>query len=77
MNWETGIDIYTLLIYLWASQVALVVKNAGDMGLVHALGRSAEKEMAAHSSNLACKSPMKEPDGLWPMGLGTMNKIDH
>ena len=47
INWEIGIDIYTILCIKWASQVALVVKNppanAGDVrdvGLIPGLGRS-------------------------------------
>ena len=43
--------------------------NAGDLGLIPGLGRSSEKEMAAHSSSLACRSPWTEgPDGLQSMG---------
>ena len=44
INWEIGIDIYTILCIKWASQVALVVKNlpanARDAGLIPGLGRS-------------------------------------
>ena len=47
INWEIGIDIYTILCIKWASQVALVVKNppanAGDVrdvDLIPGLGRS-------------------------------------
>ena len=39
---------------LRASQVLLVIKNlpanAGDMGLIHGLGRALEEGMANHSS---------------------------
>ena len=64
INWEIGIDIYTILCIKWASQVALVVKNppanAGDVrdvGLIPGLGRSPEEGMVIHSSILAWKIP--------------------
>ena len=47
INWDVGIDIYTILCIKWAFQVAPVVKNppvnAGDVrdvGLIPGLGRS-------------------------------------
>ena len=44
--------------------------NAGDVGWIPELGRSPEKEMAAHSHILAWKiSWTEEPGGLQSMGL--------
>ena len=50
-----------------------VVKNppakAGDLGSIPGLGRYLEKEMAAHPSILAWRTPLTEkPGGLQPMG---------
>ena len=43
--------------------------NAGDTSLIPGLGRSLEKEMATHSSILACEMPRtQEPGGLQSMG---------
>ena len=43
--------------------------NAGDTSLIPGLGRSLEKEMATHSSILACEMPRtQEPDGLQSTG---------
>ena len=43
--------------------------NAGDLGLIPGLGRSLEKEIAAHSSIVAWKIPWtEEPGRLQPMG---------
>ena len=57
---HTYINIYTSL-------VAQMVKNlpAGDLGLIPGMGRSLEKGMATHSSNLAQRiSWTEEPGGL-------------
>ena len=44
--------------------------NAGDPGLIPAREDLLEKEMATHSSILACKIPwMEEPGRLQSMGL--------
>ena len=44
--------------------------NSGDPGSIPGLGRSLEKEIAAHSSTLAWKIPWTgEPDRLQSMGL--------
>ena len=44
--------------------------NVGDLGLIPELGKSLEKEMAAHSTILAWKIPwMEEPGRLQSMGL--------
>ena len=55
---------------LWASQVALAVRNlpanAGDVrdtGLILESGRSLEKGMATHSSVLAWRNPRTEKPG--------------
>ena len=43
--------------------------NAGDLGLIPGLGRSLEKEIAAHSSIVAWKIPWtEEPGRLQSMG---------
>ena len=43
--------------------------NAGDTSLIPGLGRLLEKEMATHSSILACEIPWREePGGLQSMG---------
>ena len=43
--------------------------DAGNLGSIPSLGRSLEKEMAAHSSTLAWKIPwVEEPGRLQPMG---------
>ena len=43
--------------------------NVGDLSLVPGLGRSLDKEMAAHSSILAWETPwIEEPGGLQSMG---------
>ena len=60
----------------WASQMALVIKNllVNSGGIreedsIPGLGRSLEKEMATHSSTLACKIPWtEEPGRLESMG---------
>ena len=65
------------LIFSWASQVVLVVKNlptnAGDAreeGSVPGSGRCPGEEMASHSSILTWKIPWtEEPGGLQSMGL--------
>ena len=45
------------------------VYNAGDLGSSPGLGRSLEKEMAIHSSNVAWKIPWtEEPATLQSMG---------
>ena len=54
-----------------ASQVALVVKNlrAGEMQVLSLDGDRLEKEMAAHPSTLAWRSPWTgEPGGLQSIG---------
>ena len=63
------------LVYLWASQVALVVKNlpanAGvrDAGSIPGLEDPLEEGMATHSSILAWTIPWtEEPGGLQSMG---------
>ena len=63
--------------YVWASQVAPVVKNppasAGDVrdgGSTSGLGDPLEEEVATHSSILACRIPWTEEHGrLQSMGL--------
>ena len=62
--------------HLWASQVALLVKNppanagdTGDAGSIPRSGRSPEEEMATHSSILAWRIPwIEEPSGLQSIG---------
>ena len=58
---------------VWASQVALVVKNTPvNAGGVREAGREdpLEEEMAAHSSILAWRIPWtEEPGRLWSMGV--------
>ena len=64
------------IVSIWASQVALVVKNlpahAGDkrdLGSILGLGRSSGEVMAIHFSILAWRIPWtEEPDGLQPEG---------
>ena len=52
------------------SAVEILPANAGDTGPIPGLGRSPEKEMAAHSSILAWEMPRtEEPGGLQSMGL--------
>ena len=44
-------------------------RNLGDVSLISGLGRSPEKEMATHSSIIACKIPRtEEPGGLQSIG---------
>jgi len=47
MNWETGVDIYTLLHLKWASLLAQTVKksacNVGDVSLIPGSRRSPEE----------------------------------
>ena len=65
-----------ILCVMWASQVALVVKNlpanAGDTkrgGLIPGSGRSPEEGHATHSSILAWRIPWtEEPGRLQSMG---------
>ena len=67
---------YVQYISIWASVVALVVKNppasAGDVrdvGLMPGLGRSPEEGMATHSSIPAWRIPWtEEPGGVQSMG---------
>ena len=51
------------------TRASLVVKNspanAGDACSITGLGRSLEKEMATHSSILACEIPWIEEPGRW------------
>ena len=62
---------------MWASQVALVVKNQtaneGDVtDMVQFLGQEGplKEGMATRSSILAWRMPRtEEPGGLWPIGL--------
>ena len=71
-----GSRVTTETLSLWASQVALVVKNppanAGDvrnLGLIPGLGGSLEEEIATHSSILAWRVPWtEEPGGLQSLG---------
>ena len=60
INWEIGVDIYTLLYIKWGFLGGSVVKNpptnAGDATRVRIL----EKEMATHSSILLWKIPWTE-----------------
>ena len=65
---------FYLFINYWASVVAQMVKNLSAMQetWVWSLGHeySLEKEMATHSTILACKIPWaEEPEGLQSMGL--------
>ena len=64
LNWEIGIDIYTLLCIKWAPLVAQTVKNLPAMQKiwVRSLGREdpLEKEMLTHSSILAWDIPWTE-----------------
>ena len=70
------VEILTPSVMVWASQVALMVKNlptdtgdARDEGSILGSGRSPEKEMATHSSILARRIPWtEEPGGLQPTG---------
>ena len=69
LNWEIGIDIYTLLCIKWAPLVAKMVKNLPAMQKiwVRSLGREdpLEKGIATHSSILAWRIPWtEEPGGL-------------
>ena len=80
MNWEIGIDIYTVLILCikqitnetWASLVAQMVKNlpARQETQVPSLREDPlEQDMATHSSILAWIIPWtEEPGGLQSMG---------
>ena len=65
---------YLFIFYYWASVVAQMVKKlpAVQETWVWSLGRenSLEKEMATHSTILACEIPWtEEPGGLQPTGL--------
>ena len=79
---ELYIDKFTLwllchMLFLWASQVVLVVKNppdnAADLRDVSSIpgsGRTLEEGMATHSSVLAWRSPRtEEPCGLQSIEL--------
>ena len=66
---------------IWASLVALVVKNlpanAGDIrdtGLVPRLGRSPEGRHATHSSILAWRIPMDR--GAWQTAVHGVTELD-
>ena len=66
-------DLKRALVFSICSLVAQAIKasayNAGDLGLIPGLGRSLEKEMAAHSSIVAWKIPWtEEPGRLQSMG---------
>ena len=51
--------------------------HAGDLGSIPGLGRSLEKQMAAHASILAWRiSWTEEPDGLQSMGRKELNTIE-
>ena len=51
------------------SEVKASAFNAGDLGSIPGSGRSPEKEMATHSSNLTWRIPWtEEPGGLWSTG---------
>ena len=74
LNWEIGIDIYTLLCIKWAPLVAKMVKNLPAMQKiwVRSLGREdpLEKGIATHSSILAWRIPWtEESDGLPSHGV--------
>ena len=68
--------------YIWASQVALVVKNppanagdAKDASSMPGLGRSPEKEMGTCSSILAWEIPWtEETGGLQSMGCAVRHE---
>ena len=61
--------IYRLGTSLVAQMVKASAYNAGDLGLIPGLGRSLEKEIAAHSSIVAWKIPWtEEPGRLQSMG---------
>ena len=72
----SGVQKTDSVMYKWAFQVVLVVKNlnanAGnirDTGLIPGLGRSPAKRTATHSSILAWRiSRPEEPGGLWSVG---------
>ena len=61
-----------MLVFFWACQVALVVKNSSanagdirDMDSISGLGRLLEEGMAIHSKILAWRIPWtEEPGGL-------------
>ena len=69
-GWLSPVYVLTQNDFPGGSMVKNTPANAGDsgdMGLIPRLGRSAEKEMAAHSSILAGIIPWtEEPDGVQP-----------
>ena len=83
MNWEIGIDIYTLLHIKWASPMAQLVKNPPAMQETQempaqSLGQEdpLEEEMTAHSSILAWRIPRtEEPGGLQSRGSNTTEPL--
>ena len=54
-----------IILFIWASKVALAIKklpanarDTKDVDSITGLGRSPGREMATHSSILACENPM-------------------
>ena len=72
LGWEDLLEkgIATTRDFPGGSEGKASVYNVGDLGLIPGSGDPLEKEMAAHSSSLACKIPwMEGPGGLQSMGL--------
>ena len=72
MNWEIGIDIYTLLV----AQTVKCLSAMLEPG-VQSLGQEdpLKKEMATHSSTLAWKIPWTEEPG-GPQSMGSQ-RVGH
>ena len=72
MNWEIGIDIYTLLVAQTVKCLSAMLETR-----VQSLGRKdpLEKEMATHSSTLAWKIPWTEESG-GPQSMGSQ-RVGH
>ena len=72
MNWEIGIDIYTLLVAQTVKCLSAMLETR-----VQSLGRKdpLEKEMATHSSTLAWKIPWTEESG-GPQSMGSQ-RVEH
>ena len=70
MNWEIGIDVYTLLVAQTVKRLsAMLETGVQSLGPIPGLGRSLEKEMATHSGTLAWKIPWTEEPGR-PQSMG-------
>ena len=93
MDWETGMDLYTLLgiewgllLLWWLSSQESNVKNpvrnqsynAGDAGLTPGSQRPLKTEVAAHSNILELEIPWtEEPGRLQSMGLQESDTLSH